>query len=40
MKNGTTVPFTDNKIWLKGVLRINEGTPQSNIYTLEHAEKL
>jgi hypothetical protein len=40
MKNGTTVPFTDNKIWLKGVLRINEGNPQSNIYTLEHAEKL
>ncbi len=40
MKDKTTVPFTDNKIWLKGVLRINDSDPQSNIYTLENAEKL
>lgn len=40
MKDGESLPFTDKKIWIQGELRVNEHDPQSNIYTLNYAEKL
>lgn len=40
MKDGEAMPFTDKKIWIQGTLRVNAQDPQSNIYTLQYAEKL
>jgi len=40
MKDGEALPFTDKKIWIQGDLSINESDPQSNLYTLQYAEKL
>lgn len=40
MKDGESLAFTDKKIWIQGELRVNEHDPQSNIYTLNYAEKL
>ena len=40
MGNGTTLPFTEKKIWIEGTLRVNARDPQSNIYTLHDAKQL
>ena len=40
LAGGKKIPYTDEKIKVKGILRINENDPSGLLYTLESAQIL